>query len=60
MILSYFYVFLQRLIYSSETLSYLSRKDLLTLQNTQPCFVRQVLEVARSTPVAALYMKLGV
>ena len=60
MILLYFSVFLPRLIYSSETWSYLTKKDLLTLQNAQLSFLRRVLEVPKSTPVAALYLELGV
>ena len=53
MILLYFSVFLPRLIYSSETWS---KKNLLTLQNAQMCFLRRVLEVPTSAPVAALYL----
>ena len=49
-----------RLICSSETSSYLSKKDLLTLQKAQLCFLRRVLQVPKSTPVAALYLELGV
>ena len=60
MILLYFFVFLPRLIYISTTWSYLSKKDLLTLQNAQLCSLRRVLEVSKSTPVAALYLELGV
>ena len=60
MILLYFSVFLPRPIYSSETWSYLLKKDLLTLQNAQLCFLIRVLEVPKSTPVAALYLELGV
>ena len=60
MILLYFSVFLPRLIYSSETWSYLTKKNLMTLQNAQMCFLRRVLEVPKSTPVAALYSELGV
>ena len=39
MILLYFSVFLPRLIYSSENWSYLTKKNLLTLQNAQVCFL---------------------
>ena len=60
MILLYFSVFLPRLICSSDTWSYLTKKNLLTLQNAQVCFLRRVLEVPKSTPVAALYLELGV
>ena len=60
MILLYFSVFLPRLIYSSETWSYLSKKDLLTLLNAQLCFLRRVLEAPKSTPVAAVYLEIGV
>ena len=55
-----FSVFLPRLIFSSETWSYLTKKNLLTLQNAQVCFLRRVLEVPKSTPVASLYLELGV
>ena len=60
MILLYFSVFLPRLIYSSETWSCLSKKDFLTLQNARLCFLRRVLEVPKSTPVATLYLELCV
>ena len=59
-ILLYFSVFLPRLIYSSETWSYLRKKTLLTLQNAQVCFLKRVPEVPKSTRVAALYLELRV
>ena len=60
MIPLYFSVFLPRLLYSSETWSYLTKKNLLTLQIAQLCFLRRVLEVPKSTPVAALHLELSV
>ena len=60
MILLHFSVFLPRLIYSSETWSNLTKKNLLTLQNAQVCFLKGVLAVPKSTPIAALYLELGV
>ena len=53
-------VFVPRLIYSCEECSNLLTADHKILQSAQLKFMRKILEVPRSTPIAALYLNLGI
>ena len=59
MILLYHSIFLPRLIYNCEAWSNISENDYKQLQNAQLAFLRRVMEVNRSTPVAATFLELG-
>ena len=52
--------FLPRLIYNSEAWSNISENDYRQLQNAQLAFLRRVMEVHRSTPVAATFLEFGI
>ena len=60
MITMYQSVFLPRLIYNCESWSNLTQKDISNLQDAQVKFLRQVMEVPKSTPIAALFLELGI
>ena len=60
MMVMYQSVFLPRLIYNCESWSNLTHKDILNLQGAQLNFLRRVMEVPKSTPTAALFLKLGI
>ena len=53
-------VFLPRLLYNFEAWSNLSKNDIKSLQASQLSYLRCVMEVPTSTPVAALYLELGI
>ena len=52
------YVFLPRLLYNCETWSNLSKNEIKSLQASQLSYLRCVMEVPKSTPVAALYLEM--
>ena len=52
MLLLYKTVFILRLIYNCE--------DYLTLQASQLTYLRNVLEVSKAAPIAAMYLELGI
>ena len=60
MLLLYKTVFMPRLIYNCEAWSNLTPKDYLTLQASQLTYLRNVLEVSKATPIAAMYLELGI
>ena len=60
MLLLYKTVFIPRLIYNYEAWSNLTPKDYLTLQASQLTYLRNVLEVSKATPIAAMYLELGI
>ena len=60
MSLLYKTVFITRLIYNSEAWSNLTPKGYLTLQTSQLSYLRNVLEVSKATPIAAMYFELGI
>ena len=53
-------VLLPRLIYSCEAWSNLNKDDCMMLQNSQLSYLRNVMEVSKAVPIAALYLDLGV
>ena len=53
-------IFLPRLIYNCGSWSNLRTKDYQALQTAQLSFLRSVMEVPGSTPIAALYLELSV
>ena len=59
MLLLYKSVYLRRLIYSCEAWSNLKKVDLRALQAPQLGYLRNMMEVSRATPIAALYLELG-
>ena len=60
MLLLYRSVYLPRLIYNCESWSKLTKNDICELQKAQRCYLRSIMEVPGSTPVAATYLELGV
>ena len=60
MLLLYKPVFIPRLIYNCEAWSNLTPKDYLTLQASQLTYLRNVLEVSKATPIAAMYLELDI
>ena len=60
MLLLYTSVFLPRLLYNCEAWSNLSKNDIKSLQASQLSYLRCVNEVPKSTPVADLYLELGI
>ena len=60
MITMYQSVFLPRLIYNCESWSNLTQKDISNLQDAQLKFLRGVMEVPKSTPIAALFLEFGI
>ena len=60
MLILYQSVFLPRLICSYESWSNIADKDCQALQSAQLLYLRNVMEVSRSTPIAALYLELGI
>ena len=60
MLLLYQSIFWPRLIYNCEAWSNISENDYKQLQNAQLAFLRRVMEVPRSTPVAATFLELGI
>ena len=60
MLLLYKTVFIPRLIYNCEAWSDLTPKDYLTLRASQLTYLRNVLEVSKTTPIAAMYLELGI
>ena len=59
-LLLYKTVFIPRLIYNCEIWSNLTPKDCLTLQASQLTCLRNVLEVSKATPIAVMYLELGI
>ena len=60
MLLLYRSVFLPKLLYNCEARSNLSKNVIKSLQASQLSYLRCVMEVPKSTPVAALYLELGI
>ena len=60
MLILYESVFLPRLIYNCESWSNMTDKDYQALQSAQLLYLRNVVEVPRGTPIAALYLELGI
>ena len=60
MLLLYRSVFLPRLLYNCEAWSNLSKNDIKSLQTSQLSYLRCVIEIPKSTPVAALHLELGI
>ena len=60
MLLSYRSVSFPRLLYNCEAWSNLSKNDIKSLQASQLSYLRCVMEVPKSTPVAALYLDLRI
>ena len=60
MLLLYRSVFLPRLLYNCEAWPNLSKNGIKSLQASQLSYLRCVMEVTKSTPVAALYLELGI
>ena len=60
MLLLYKTVFIPRLIYNCEACSNLTPKDYLILQASQLTYLRNVLEVSKATPIAAMCLELGI
>ena len=60
MMLLHHSVFVPILIYNSEAWSNLTKKDLFCLGNAQLQYLRYALEVPKSTPVAAMFLELGI
>ena len=57
LLLLYKTVFIPRVIYNCEAWSNLTPKDYLTLQTSQLTYLRNVLEVSKATPIAAMYLE---
>ena len=53
-------IFLPCLIYNCEAWSSISENDYRQLQNAQLTFLRRVMEVSKSTPVAAIFLELSI
>ena len=53
-------VVIPRLIYNYEAWSNLTPKGYLTLQTSQLTYLKNVLEVSKATPIAAMYLELGI
>ena len=60
MLILYQSIFLPRLIYNYESWSNLKTKDYQALQSVQLSYLRSVMEVPGSTPIAALFLELSV
>ena len=60
MLILYQSVFLPRLICNCESWSNMTDKDYQALQSAQLLYLRNVVEVPRGTPIAALYLELGI
>ena len=60
MLILYQCVFLPGLIYNCESWSNVTDIDYQALQSAQLLYLRNVMEVPRGTPVAALYLELGI
>ena len=53
-------VFLSRLIYNCGSWSNLTQKNISNLQDAQLNFLRRVMEVPKVTPIASLFLELGI
>ena len=60
MLILYQSVFLPRFIGNYESWSNMADKDCHALQSAQLLYLRNVMEVPRGTPIAALYLELGI
>ena len=60
LLLLYKTVFIPRLIYNCEAWSNLTHKDYLTLQASQLTYLRNVVVAPKATPIAAMYLELGI
>ena len=60
MLLLYHAVFVPRLIYNCEAWSNVTSNDIKMLQNAQLSYMRRVMEAPRGTPIAAMYLELGI
>ena len=60
MLILYQSVFLPRLIYNCESWSNMTPKDYKVLRSAQLLYLRNVMEVSRTTPTVALFLELGI
>ena len=60
MFLYYKAVFLPRMIYNCESWSNMTSKDIAELQRGQLHYLRSIIEVPKSTFIAAVYLEFGV
>ena len=60
MLLLYESVFLPRPVYNCEAWSNLARKDYLDFEKARKNFLLRVMEVPNSTPMAGLFLELGI
>lgn len=60
MLLLYKTVFQPRLLYNCEAWSRLTKSDIASLQKVQLGYLRSMMEVPYSTPLAGLYIELGI
>ena len=60
MLLLYHAVFVPRLIYNCGAWSNVTSNDIKMLQNAQLSYMRRVIEAPRGTPIAAMYLELGI
>ena len=60
MLILYQSVFLSQLIYNCESWSKMTDKDYQALQSAQLLYLRSVMEVPCRTPIAALFLELGI
>ena len=60
MLILYKSMFLPRLIYNCETWSNMPKNDHETLQFLQLNYLRNVMELPKGEPIAALYLELGI
>ena len=54
------YRFLPRLIYNCEAWSNITKNDYETLQSLQLNYLRNIMELPKGAPIAALYLELGI
>ena len=60
MLLLYESVFLPRFVYNCEAWTNLTRKDYLDFEKAQKNFLLRIMEVPNSTPMAGLFLELGI
>ena len=60
MFLLYLSAFLPRLIFNCETWSNLTNQEVESLQKVQLKYLRNIMEVGNSTPVAGTFLELGI
>ena len=60
MLILYGSMFLPRLIYNCEAWSNMTKYDYETLQSLQLNYLRNIMELPKGAPIAALYLELGI